>query len=152
MTKPDRPLVRATLRSAEAMRRLGRAFGRRFLARGGRAALHGPMGSGKTVFARGVAEAFGLRDWTSSPTFSLMNEAPLRRGPVRVLRHLDLYRLSGPDEACASGLDEAIADGEAVCLVEWPERAWTLIPRPFYRVEFTLLSPTVRRVEVFEEP
>ncbi len=88
--------------------------------------LDGPLGSGKTHFARAfIRAAFGA-DGSSievpSPSFTLVQTyAP----PGGEIWHADLYRLSDPQETLELGLDEAF--DTAVCLVEWPSRwgeAW----------------------------
>lgn len=84
---------------------------------GDRIALSGPLGAGKTVFAKGFALGLGVRDVVNSPSFTLMAEYAGRLP----LFHQDLYRLSGAEEALAGGLlDERQELG--VTLTEWAER------------------------------
>jgi len=86
-------------------------------------ALHGPLGAGKTEFARGFARGLGVAGSISSPTFVLMAEHDGRLP----LFHLDAYRLAGADDAYASGLlDERRADG--VTIIEWAERLGSALP------------------------
>lgn len=78
--------------------------------------LKGDIGSGKTCFTRGLAKGLGLDPADiASPTFTLVHE----HKDTRKLYHMDLYRLSGPEEAEESGLMEYFAD-DAVAAVEWP--------------------------------
>ena len=80
--------------------------------------LSGEVGSGKTCFARGVAEGLGVGSnaWIRSPTFTLINEY---HGRLPVY-HIDLYRVSGHDQQEDLDLREYLySDG--VCLVEWVE-------------------------------
>lgn len=81
--------------------------------------LQGDLGTGKTVFARGVARGLGVASDIpiTSPTFTLMNHYAARLD----LYHFDLYRLSDPDELIELGFDEC-AFGSGVTLVEWPEK------------------------------
>lgn len=98
------------------------AFGARLagLARPGDViALSGPLGAGKTSIARGLLAALGLESEAPSPSFAIVQpyEPPEVRFPVL---HVDLYRIEDPGEAEELGLDEA--RGDALLLVEWPER------------------------------
>jgi len=86
-------------------------------------ALHGDLGSGKTCFVQGIAKALGISRLVTSPTFTMINSY---RGPRRLI-HVDLYRLAAPDEASAIGLEECIEE-DAVVVIEWADRAATLIP------------------------
>jgi len=82
-------------------------------------ALSGPLGAGKTTFARGVLAAMGLTGEAPSPSYSLViaYEPPDVRLP---LWHVDLYRIEEPQEIEELGLDDARSD--AALLIEWPER------------------------------
>lgn len=86
-------------------------------------AFHGDLGAGKTCFIQGIANAMDIREPVSSPTYTLINEY---RAELP-LYHMDLYRLSGPEEAFDLGLDEYI-DGEGITVIEWAERADELLP------------------------
>lgn len=94
-------------------------------------ALDGPLGAGKTEFARGFAAGLGVAGRVSSPSFVLMAEHEGRLP----LFHLDGYRLAGPDDAWASGLlDERRAEG--VTVVEWASRFGPALPAG--RLEITI--------------
>lgn len=82
--------------------------------------LSGPLGSGKTVFVKGLCAALGIEeDEVTSPTFTLVNLYP---GRLR-LYHIDLYRLDeGLSAASAIDLDDLLADLECVIVIEWAER------------------------------
>jgi tRNA threonylcarbamoyladenosine biosynthesis protein TsaE len=84
---------------------------------GDRIALLGPLGAGKTQFAKGFALGLGVKEIVNSPSFTLMAEYAGRLP----LFHQDLYRLSGADEILGGGLmDDRQEDG--VTLIEWGER------------------------------
>ncbi|HEY1795750.1 MAG TPA: tRNA (adenosine(37)-N6)-threonylcarbamoyltransferase complex ATPase subunit type 1 TsaE [Stellaceae bacterium] len=96
-------------------------------------ALSGPLGAGKTVFARAFIRARGGEGEVPSPTFTLVQTYELPEGAVW---HFDCYRLKEADEAWELGIEDAFRDG--ISLVEWPERIEVLLPADRLRVE---LSP-----------
>jgi len=84
---------------------------------GDRIALLGPLGAGKTQFAKGFALGLGVKEIVNSPSFTLMAEYAGRLP----LFHQDLYRLNGAEEVIGGGLmDDRQEDG--VTLIEWGER------------------------------
>jgi len=81
--------------------------------------LEGPLGSGKTVFVRGVLRGLGGDPGqVHSPTFTLVNLYEAPRGPVH---HVDLYRLRGSADLEGIGFQE-LARGSGITLVEWIDR------------------------------
>ncbi|UVO53553.1 tRNA (adenosine(37)-N6)-threonylcarbamoyltransferase complex ATPase subunit type 1 TsaE [Sphingomonas sp. SUN039] len=98
------------------------AFGARLgamLGTGDVMTLSGPLGAGKTVFARGILAGLGHHGDVPSPSYPLV--IPYDPPAVRLpLLHVDLYRLDSPDALDELGLDEARYDGALV--IEWPER------------------------------
>jgi tRNA threonylcarbamoyladenosine biosynthesis protein TsaE len=88
-------------------------------------ALHGPMGAGKTTLVRHLCLALGVRDRVSSPTYALVNE--YMAGDGTAVHHVDLYRLSGEEEAVQAGIEELLRKGP-LSLVEWPELAPDILP------------------------
>jgi tRNA threonylcarbamoyladenosine biosynthesis protein TsaE len=105
-------------------------------------ALHGDLGAGKTTFVQGLGWALGLRRPVTSPTFTVCTEHVTREFK---LVHMDLYRLSGPDDLLAIGFPEYLESG-AVVAVEWPERAGDLIPPDALHVRLTLTDDPDTRV------
>ncbi len=105
-------------------------------------ALHGDLGAGKTTFVQGLGRALGLTRPVTSPTFTLCTEYAT---PAFTLAHLDLYRLTGPDDLLAIGFLEYLEAG-AVVAVEWPERAGELLPADALHVRFTLTGDSDTRV------
>lgn len=110
-------------------------------------ALRGPLGAGKSVLARAVGRGAGVVDAMPSPTYNLLFRYPVGTGHVVV--HMDLYRLSAPDEVWELGWSELGAAGEIV-LIEWPERAGELLPADRWDVTLVLSpgEPERRRVRL----
>lgn len=92
--------------------------------------LYGGLGAGKTAFVSGVAKGLGYQGYTSSPTFTLMNEY-IAALPIY---HFDVYRIAGSDEMEAVGIDDYLF-GDGVCLIEWPDKIADLLPEAVIRVE-----------------
>jgi tRNA threonylcarbamoyladenosine biosynthesis protein TsaE len=98
--------------------------------------LDGPLGAGKTIFAKGIATSLGIeQDEVTSPSFTLVN---IYEGRLKLF-HLDLYRLSeGAAAAHAVDLDELLLDESAVFIIEWSERMGRYpLPSPVWRVSIT---------------
>ena len=125
---------------------LGRKFAKT-LTPGVTVLLYGDLGTGKTVFVRGVGEAMKVSG-VRSPSFTLVNEYESPTGVFLI--HSDLYRLDeGGVEAL--GLEEFAGASDAVLFVEWPER-WRNIPTDnVIRIFFTALSETEREIKIQEE-
>ena len=110
--------LRVRTTSAAATRSLA-ALARRRRRAGDRIALLGPLGAGKTQFAKGFAVGLGVPDVVNSPSFTLMAEYHGRLP----LFHQDLYRLAGAAEALEGGLlDERQDDGRDPLRVGRPAR------------------------------
>jgi tRNA threonylcarbamoyladenosine biosynthesis protein TsaE len=105
--------------------------------------LSGPLGAGKTCFTKGLAQGLGADpELVLSPTFSLVRELT---GGRLALHHVDLYRLQGPQEMEALGLDE-LFDGDGVSVVEWPERLGPLAPAGAWRVALSVAADGSREI------
>ncbi len=107
-------------------------------------ALIGELGSGKTVFAKGVAcgLGFGESDLVTSPTYKLMNQY---RGRV-LINHFDAYRLdNGGDFVDIGGVD--FLAGDSVSIIEWAERVSAILPSGSIEVHIKVLSESVREIE-----
>ena len=78
--------------------------------------LYGELGSGKTVFVKGICSGLGVDEEVTSPSFVIATEY---RGTLKV-SHIDLYRLDGVQVA-ALPLDEYLPD-DGVTVIEWADR------------------------------
>ena len=127
--------------------------------------LEGDLGAGKTTFTQGLAAALGVPGRVTSPTFCIVQEHRAEQSCTKhwpseatqpkayalstkhYLVHMDLYRLHGEDDVIAIGWEDFLAEG-AILVVEWPERAGTLIPDDAKHIVFTHLDgEESRRIE-----
>ncbi|MBN2529466.1 MAG: tRNA (adenosine(37)-N6)-threonylcarbamoyltransferase complex ATPase subunit type 1 TsaE [Deltaproteobacteria bacterium] len=124
------------------------AFGKRLAAliqKGDVIGLSGDLGAGKTFLSHEICRALGVPESqpVNSPTFTIINEYHCDRFPVY---HMDLYRLSEPDELYDLGLWEYY-DGDGVCLVEWFDKFHDLWPEEALMLRIHLLEGEARLIE-----
>jgi tRNA threonylcarbamoyladenosine biosynthesis protein TsaE len=117
--------------TVEETRTLGARLGG-VLAVGDVLALVGPLGSGKTTFAQGLAVGLEVPAdrHVASPTFALVNEHPGRVPFV----HADFYRVERPEELRELGLEEACE--RATVALEWADRFPQVVPADHLRITF----------------
>ncbi|MEK7540006.1 MAG: tRNA (adenosine(37)-N6)-threonylcarbamoyltransferase complex ATPase subunit type 1 TsaE [Patescibacteria group bacterium] len=110
--------------------------------------LTGQLGTGKSTFVRGLAQAVGWKGEVPSPTFTLMKEYPVTAKQYKkqfdLLMHVDLYRLE--DEPNPLPLDEWVEYSRRLLAVEWPKQQWR-IPGSV-EINFTVLPDQSRQIEV----
>jgi tRNA threonylcarbamoyladenosine biosynthesis protein TsaE len=102
--------------------------------------LVGDLGSGKTCLTQGIAWGLGIKEYALSPSFVIIREL-YGRLP---LYHIDLYRLDRIEESMDLGLDDYLY-GRGVCVVEWAEKALSLMPPERLLIRLDYLSDTERR-------
>lgn len=96
--------------------------------------LSGPVGAGKTHFARSIIQTMlGRAEDVPSPTFTLVQTYETSSGEVW---HADLYRLSHIDELAELGLEDAF--DTAITLIEWPDRLGSARPARCLELDFSI--------------
>lgn len=125
--------------------RLGETFSRR-LKGGDVVAVSGELGAGKTRFIKGVCRGLGVSAQVSSPTFTIVHEY---RSESHDVFHFDFYRLAGANDVANIGFEEYVGRG-GICLIEWPERASSLLPQNRYDVRLAHLDEEEGRRIVIE--
>ena len=108
--------------------------------------LRGEMGAGKTTLVRAVAEALGVSDQVTSPTFALVNHYRGRAG--QSVYHFDFYRVEALSEAYDLGYEEYFYSGD-LCLVEWPEKIEELLPPDVMTVTIEVDSDEERTITIY---
>ena len=130
----DRTVVPALLRAAGARRKW---------------MLSGDIGAGKTTLVQALCRHFGVQDYVTSPTFSLVNaysypDAEAKEGQALIHR-LDLSRLKNLDEAIDIGIEEYLGD-PWFCWVEWPELITPLWPEEVFKINLEILEDSSRKI------
>ena len=107
-------------------------------------AFSGEMGAGKTTFIQAFCRRLGVTVEVNSPTFSLVNEYFTPKGDS--IFHFDLYRIETPDELFDMGYEEYFYSG-SLCLIEWPEKAASLIPNDALWVNIVIGENEARLIQ-----
>ncbi|MEG0826567.1 MAG: tRNA (adenosine(37)-N6)-threonylcarbamoyltransferase complex ATPase subunit type 1 TsaE [Bacilli bacterium] len=100
--------------------------------------LNGELGSGKTVFTKGIANALGITENITSPTFTIIKEYT---GEMP-LYHMDVYRLNGKEEL---GIEEYFNKG-GVVVIEWADNIKELLPEERLDITFKVLDENKRLI------
>ena len=109
--------------------------------------LKGELGAGKTTLVKGWVAALGAgsEDDVTSPTFTLVHEY---EGPKVKIYHLDLYRLESEKQLATLGLEEMMAEPNAVVLLEWGEKFQSVVDRADAEISMAHLEGDERSLHV----
>ena len=122
---------------------IGEDLGRK-LQKGSVVSLRGSLGAGKTVLAKGIAKAIGIKEAIVSPTFTIVQEYD---GSSMKMYHLDLYRLSGEDEFESMGGEEFLYP-DGITLIEWSEKIEDMLPEDTVYISITINEDQSRNIEI----
>lgn len=140
-----------TTHSEQETKNLAAKFSRTF--HGGEVIfLEGDLGSGKTTFVRGVAEALGYFDPVRSPSFTIVNRYRIEHPTIKQILHVDLYRLKDASELTALALEDELAHPDTVAFVEWPSLLADFFPVPSVVIACTAFSTGEHRFDITLPP
>ena len=100
--------------------------------------LTGDLGSGKTVFAKGFANALGISEVVNSPTLTMIKEYLEGEMP---LYHMDVYRLDGNTDGI--GIEEYFHKN-GVVIIEWAETIKDILPKERLEISFKIVDENKR--------
>ena len=100
--------------------------------------LNGELGSGKTLFVKGVAQALGITESITSPTFTIVKEYPDGEMP---LYHFDVYRLDGNTDGI--GIEEYF-EKNGVVIIEWADTIKSILPSERLDIKFKVVGENKR--------
>ena len=116
-------------------------------------ALYGDLGSGKTVFAKGLAHKLGVKEEVTSPTFVIVKKYPIklqktksRKKIARELIHIDCYRIGKIEEAESIGFSEYFQREDAIVVIEWPDRIKSILPRKSKTMKLKFIDGKTRSI------
>ena len=107
-------------------------------------ALKGDLGSGKTLFVKGVVNGLGSSADVTSPTFTILHEYRGGRLPVY---HFDLFRVENPQALARLGLDDYFF-GDGISVIEWADRFPEFVPEQARWIFFEIKSETDRAIRI----
>jgi len=108
--------------------------------------LSGDLGTGKTTFVNGLANGLEIKEYITSPTFTIVNEYV---GKYK-LYHFDVYRINDPEELYNIGFDEYIYS-EDISVIEWAELVSEIVPKEKLWIKITKntdISDEYRKFEI----
>ena len=100
--------------------------------------LDGELGCGKTVFVKGFANALGIEDNITSPTFNIIKEYPNGELP---LYHMDVYRFDEVEENI--GITDYFKKG-GITIIEWSELVKDKLPEERLEIKFKIIDENTR--------
>lgn len=106
-------------------------------------ALKGDLGSGKTLFVKGVVNGLGSSADVTSPTFTILHE--YRGGGRLPVYHFDLFRVENPQALARLGLDDYFF-GDGISVIEWADRFPDFVPEQARWIFFEIKSETHRAI------
>ena len=109
-------------------------------------ALKGELGSGKTVFTKGLVIGLGGSAMATSPTFTIVHEYQGGRLPIY---HFDFFRLENRESTDRLGLDDYFF-GDGVCVIEWADRFPDLVPAHARWIFFEIKSERQRIITLLD--
>ena len=128
--------------SAEETIELGKKIGK-LLKKGDIIAMQGTLAAGKTTITKGIADALGITETITSPTFCLISEY---QGTMP-LYHMDVYRLDGTEDFINLGTDDMLY-GDGVSIIEWSEKIMDELPKSTIVLKITPQDDGSRLIEI----
>lgn len=108
--------------------------------------LYGDLGSGKTVFTKGIAKALGIPEREiKSPTYTLVREYKTKK---LHFYHFDFYRIEALDDLMLQNLQEIFQQPNAIIVIEWPERLKEALPAKRLDLKFEYINENSRQITI----
>jgi tRNA threonylcarbamoyladenosine biosynthesis protein TsaE len=133
--------------SAQNTREIGKALAKRL--KGGEIiALYGDLGAGKTTFTSGIIGYFIPKKRVLSPTFNIVRHYKIKHPNILHLYHVDLYRLTDPNQIHLLGLWDYVGRSDTVFIFEWPKLIEPLLPKDRIGIQFNPVADEKRELTI----
>ena len=99
--------------------------------------LSGELGAGKTTLTQHLAQALGIAESVTSPTFVLEKIYELSHSAFLKFIHIDAYRLTGGKDLDALNFEELLSEPTNLIVLEWPEKVADALPTPTIAIGLT---------------
>jgi len=116
-------------KSPEETKKLGEEVGK-LTKPGDLLAFYGELGAGKTCFIQGISHNLEVKDYVTSPSFTIINEY---QGKVPIY-HFDLFRLNNVEEISELGYEEYF-HGDALTVIEWAGKIEHFLPKEHLKID-----------------
>jgi len=93
--------------------------------------LTGELGTGKTTLTKGILKGMGYKGLVKSPTFNIVEIYEISDHSVF---HFDFFRIVHSRELSEIGIQEYLTDKSGISIIEWPERASSILPKPDLKI------------------
>jgi len=117
--------------------------------KGGVVCLFGDLGTGKTTFTKGFAQALGIDSFSiKSPTYTYIRDYELGKNH---LYHVDLYRLETVDELLLQEIEEFLINKNNIMIIEWADKLKDHLPKDRIDICLEYLDENSRKVTIFDK-
>ncbi len=113
--------------------------------------LVGDLGAGKTAFVQGIANALGVEESVTSPTFVLWRQYQTKHPHIQQLHHLDVYRLESDIEVNDLGLQDIFNLADGIVLIEWADKFPQILPEKTIWITCCYINENTREFSVNTE-
>jgi len=111
-------------------------------------ALNGELGSGKTVFAKGIAKTLGVKGNVNSPTFVLMKTYNTSNKKIKKMVHVDVYRLGEKASVDTIGLDDFTNSKDTIIIIEWFDYIKNTFSNKVIKIDIKHISENTREFSI----
>lgn len=132
-------------KSPEETKKLGKKLGK-LTKPGDLLAFYGELGAGKTCFIQGISQGLKVKDYVTSPSFTIINEY---KGKIPIF-HFDLFRLNHAEEILELNYMEYFY-GEGLTVIEWAEKIEAFLPQEHLKIDIKFKDHSQRIISLISQ-